>query len=153
MLKKTSNYFNPDLRSEIKSVLNGYYIKDKKIEDFNELIDFTKRFMQKNGYSGYKEIRLHELMFIYPKMIDYKIKLREIIGFNSGWLEASSTFSIFHILLTDSISSNLINKHSELDYVLELFINPRKQFFTEEELIEKYDFPIEDLYQIDMDNY
>ena len=86
-------------------------------------------------------------------MINYKIKLREIIDFNSGWLEVSSAFSIFHIKLTNSIGSNLINKYDDLDRVIDLFINPEKLHFTEQELIEKFNFPPEDLSQIDMDNY
>jgi hypothetical protein len=79
--------------------------------------------------------------------------LREIIGFNSGWLETSATFSLFHIFLTNAISSNLNNKYSDLDHVLELFINPSGKYFSENELIEKFGFPTDDLYQIEMDNY
>ncbi|MFZ4798678.1 MAG: hypothetical protein ACOYMA_14360 [Bacteroidia bacterium] len=153
IFEKTSNYFNLDLRLEIKSIINGDFIKNRDLEEFNELTDFAKHYLQKNNHNSVRPIRFHELSFIYPKMIGYKIKLREIIGFNSGWLEASSTFSIFHIILTNSISSNLNNKYNDLDYVLELFINPRKLNFTEKELIEKFNFPTEDLHQIDMDNY
>lgn len=152
LFEKTANYFNPDLKVEIKSVINGDFIKKRELEEFNELIEFAKQFLQKNNYSNDRPIRIHELSFIYPKMVDYKIKLREIIGFNSGWLEASSTFSIFHIMLTNSISSNLKDRYNELDHTLELFINPKKIIFTEIELIEKFNFPTEDLHQIDMDN-
>jgi hypothetical protein len=153
LFEKTTNYFNPDLKSEIKSILNGDFIKNKDIENFDMLINFAKQFLQENRHSFDRPIRLHELSFIYPKLIDFKIKLREIIDFNSGWLEVSSTFSIFHIILTNSISSNLNNKYDNLDHVLELFINPKRLTFTEFELIEKFGFPTEDLHQIDMDNY
>lgn len=153
MFQKTTNYFNPDLKPEIQSILNGDFIQHRKIEEFSELTDFAKRFLQGHNHNFDSPIRLHELAFIYPKMIDYKIKLREIIDFNSGWIEASSAFSIFHILLTNSISSNLNDKHQDLDHVLELFINPKKHFFTEKELVEKFGYPTEDLYDIDMDNY
>lgn len=151
--EKTTNYFNPGLKSEIKSILNGDFIKNRKIEEFREVINFANQFLQDNNHSNDRPIRLHELSFIYPKMIDYKIKLREIMGFNSGWLEASSTFSIFHILLTNSISANLKNKYENLDHVLELLINPKRQTFTEKELIDRFGYPTEDLHQIDMDNY
>jgi hypothetical protein len=153
IFERSTNYFNPDLRAEIKSILNGDFIKNKNVEDFSELISFAKEFLEENHNSFERPIKLHELNFIYPKMIDFKIKLREIIGFNSGWLEASSTFSIFHILLTNSISSNLNNKFNDLDRVLEMFINPARLTFSENELIEKFGFPTEDLHQIDIDNY
>ncbi len=153
IFEKTTNYFNPDIRLEIKSILNGDFIRNRDIEEFNELIDFAKQFLQKNNYSSDSPIRLHELSFIYPKMIDYKIKLREVIDFNSGWIETSGTFVIFHISLTDSISANLKSKYDDLDQVIEFFINPQKMTFTVNELIEKYNFPTDDLHQIDMDNY
>jgi hypothetical protein len=153
IFQKTTNYFNPDLRLEIKSIIKGDFIKNRELEEFNELADFAKHYLQKNNHNSDRPIRLHEFSFIYPKMIDYKIKLREIIDFNSGWLEASSTFSIFHILLTESISLNLNDKYNDLDHVLELFINPRKLHFTEKELIANFNFPTADLHQIDMDNY
>lgn len=153
IFEKATNYFNPDLVVEIKSILNGDFIINKKLEDFNELIIFAKQFLQENHRSFDREISQKELSFIYPKMIDFKIKLREIIDFNSGWLEASSTFSIFHIILTNSISSNLDNKYDKLDHVLELFINPSRKTFYEKELIEKFGYPTEDLSQVDMDNY
>lgn len=153
IFERSTNYFNPDLRAEIKSILNGDFIKNKNVEDFSELISFAKVFLEENHISFDRPIRLHELSFIYPKMIDFKIKLLEIIGFNSGWLEASSTFSIFHILLTNSIISNLNNKFNDLDRVLEMFINPARLTFSENELIKKFDFPTEDLHQIDIDNY
>jgi hypothetical protein len=56
-------------------------------------------------------------------------------------------------MLTNSISSNLENTFEELDQTLELFINPKKLQFTEQELIDKYNFPKEDLHQIDLDNW
>ncbi|MES2655872.1 MAG: hypothetical protein V4620_09805 [Bacteroidota bacterium] len=153
ILEKASNYFNPDLTSEVKSILNGDFIKNRKVEEFNELIDFAKQFLQKKNYSSNTPIRLDELCFIYPRMIEYKMRLQDIIGFNSGWSEASSTFSIFHIQLTNTISSNLVNKYDDLDHVIELFINPQKLLFTEKELIDKFNFPTEDLHQIDRSNY
>jgi hypothetical protein len=154
ILEKTQNYSNLDLTSEINSILNGDFIKNKEIEDFNELIDFAIQFRKQDSkQERIIPIRIGELSFIYPKMIRYKIKLREIIDFNSGWLETSGTFTMFHIHLTNSISSNLINKYDDLDKTIELFLNPSNRIFTEMELIEKFNFPTENLDQIDMDNY
>jgi hypothetical protein len=75
------------------------------------------------------------------------------MDFNSGWLEAGSTFSMFHIMLTDSISSHLKGTYAELDQTIELFINPKNLVFTEKELIDTFQYPTDDLHQIDMDNY
>lgn len=153
LFEKVNQYFNPNLSNEINAVLQGIFIEKRTIEDYEELAQFAQNYLQKKEFDTKRPIRLIELQFIYPKMIDFKIKLKAILEFNSGWLEASSPFSIFHIMLTNSISSNLENTFEELDQTLELFINPKKLQFTEQELIDKYNFPKEDLHQIDLDNW
>ena len=150
---KLRSFLFPNHKNEITTILNGDFIKEKKLEEFNELLDFAEIFLKKQNFTIKSPISHSELSFIYPKLIDYKIKLREIINFNSGWLESSTTFTIFHIFLTNSISSNLKNKYDDLDNTIELFINPRHLIFTEQELIEKYNFPTDNLDEIDFENY
>lgn len=149
----TSNYFNPDLKAEIKSILKGDFLKGNKMEDYDELNNVVSQFLKQNNYNLDRPIKMTELNFIYPKMVNFKSKLLELKDFNSGFLEANSSFTIFHIMLTNFISSNLINNSNDLDNVLELLINPKRKSFTEKELIEKFGFPSDDLNEIDIDNY
>lgn len=144
-----------DLRAGIRSVLTGDFLNGKDPEAFTELVDFVNRFMKKTepGEETLKSLRPSELRFIYPKMIDYKIKLRQLLGFNSGWMESSSVFARFHISLTNSISANLKDKSGDLDRAIELLINPKKLAFTEAELIAKFNYPSDNLRQVDMDNW
>ncbi|GGH82741.1 hypothetical protein HNQ91_005883 [Filimonas zeae] len=153
ILGKATNYLNPDLRADINPILGGDFITNRSLDTYHELADFVKCFLQERNSGMDRDIRVMELRFIYPKMINYKIKLREIIGFNSGWMEASMPFALFHILLTDSISANLKDKYGDLDHVLELIINPAGLAFTEKELIEKFNYPKDDLHQLDLENY
>jgi hypothetical protein len=89
----------------------------------------------------------------FQQLITYKKELRRLLEFNSGWVEASSMTSRFSIYLTNSITNNLKDKYSELDKALELFVNPRKLSFTEEELITRYNFPTDNLNEVDMENW
>ena len=72
---------------------------------------------------------------------------------STGVLEASIPFALFYVDLTDSISSNLINKYDDLDHALELIINPGKLVFIERKLVEKFNYPTDDLHQIDIGYY
>lgn len=153
LFQKISNFLNGDFSKELNSVLKGDFIEKRTIEEYEEATKFAQTYLQNKNYKYDRPIRLMELQFIYPKMVDFKIKLRELLEFNSDWLEASSAFTIFHIRLTNEISSKLDNNFDELDQILELLINPKKLQFTEQELIDKYNFPKEDLHDIDMNNW
>lgn len=151
--EKVIDYINFDLKKEIKSLLQGEFIENKNLGNFEELIDYATTYMIKNNHNLGRPIRLAELRFIFPKLVEYKIKMRALTNFNNGWIEASGTFVYFHIFLTNSISSRLAGQSDELDQVLELFINPKKYVFTEIELIKKYNFPTDNLAEIDLENY
>lgn len=55
----------------------------------------------------------------------------------------------FTIHITDSISNNLTNKYKDLDKALELIINPNELIFTKEELIVRFNYPIDNLVDVD----
>ncbi len=155
LIDKTLPSFNKSLKQEINSVLSGDFINTDDVIATREVYEFMKKYLLEkyNDLGEVREIRSFELKFIYPKLLNYKTKLRELLTFNSGWLEASATSAFFHITLTNSISSNLENKYDDLDKILDLIINPKNLKFTEKELIEKYNYPTADLGQIDRDNY
>lgn len=148
-----TNHHDPDFIIEIHAFLNGHFIMNRKLEVYQELLDFVKQFLHERDQEIKRPISLMNVNFIYPKMLDFRKKLIEILSFNSSWMEASSPLSVFHILLTGAIGNNLVDKYNDLDKTLELIINPEKKVFTEQELIEHYNYPTEDLHEIDMDNY
>jgi len=153
LLSKAKSMFFGNHKITITAFLSGDFIKTRSIDEYSELIQFVKDFVKtKVGDAGRKrEIRIEELVFIFPILIDFKKQIRSMLTFNSGWLEASSDISLFSIYLTNSIAENLTGKYNELDYVIERFINPQGLIFTEEEMIDKYNFPKEDLNEVDMD--
>ncbi|EHQ27646.1 hypothetical protein Mucpa_3548 [Mucilaginibacter paludis DSM 18603] len=153
LLNKATSIFSNQRKISINFLLSGKFLNDRAIDDYANLLDLIKSFVAKESgnVDQSKQIRVEQLTFIFPKLIDFKRQIRNLLTFNSGWLEASSTTSVFSIFLTNSISNNLIGKYDELDKVLELFINPKSLIFTEEELIAKFNFPTEDLSSVDAD--
>jgi len=137
----------------VQSVLSGDFIKNRQIEDYAELVSLMTQIVteRQGGISKDQCMHVMKLIMPYQNLVRYKRKLVELLTFNSGWLEASSITSWFSIYLTDSVTSNLQGKYTVLDWALELFINPQGLVFTEEELITKFNFPTENLRDIDMD--
>jgi hypothetical protein len=153
LIDNVKSFFSSKDQPSIPSFLSGDFIKHREPSDYVSTIKFIKDFVKNNGtyFDETREISLRELAFIFPKLVDYRRQLRSLLTFNSGWLEASSTGSQFSILVTNSISKNLVDKYSDLDKSLELLINPKGLRFTEIELINRFHYPTENLNKIDSD--
>ena len=138
---------------QIKALLSGNFIKERTIIDYKETIPFINDYLRDNKKGDYiaREIQLNDLVEVYQILINYKNKLGDLLNFNSGWLEAPSAIS-FAIYLTNSITNNLADKCKDLDKALELLINPKGLTFTEKELKKKYNYPSENLDDVDLDN-
>lgn len=154
-IDKAMQLFSENKNETIQTLLSGDFLIRQNIIEFSELIKFITTLVNEKEKSDRdeKEIHIRQLTMLYQQLIEYRKHIRKLLTFNSGWLEVSSVTSRFSIYLTDSISYNLKDKCTNLDKALELFINPKNLSFTEKELIEKYNFPKEDLHEIDMDNW
>lgn len=152
-MERAKKLFSDDKKETIHTILSGEFLKTQNIVDFSELIELIKTTVKSHEKSEERDVHIGHLVMPFQQLIKYKKELRRLLTFNSGWLEAGSITSRFSIYLTNSISSNLTGKYSELDRALELFINPRNLSFTEHELIAKFSFPTDNLSEIDMDNW
>jgi hypothetical protein len=155
LIDKARNLFQGDKNSiTISSILSGDFIKNRSVQDYSELIDLMKEIVgQKEGeIQEERPMHVMRLVMSYQSLVRYKRQIVELFTFNSGWLEASSYASRFSIYVTDEITLNLEGKYSVLDRALELFINPKRLSFSEEELVARYKFPAHNLREIDMDN-
>jgi hypothetical protein len=154
-LEKAKKIFSGEKNETIHTILSGDFLKEQNIGDFSELIEFMKTKVKSEEEFEREERELHirHLIMPFKQLITYKKELGRLLMFNSGWLEAGLITARFSIYLTNSISSNLKGKYSDLDKALELFINPKKLSFAEDELIAKFNFPTDNLEEIDKDNW
>lgn len=150
----------------IKDILEGEFIKSRNKSDYEELILFMKEFLVKIDRFSIEEIAKKEddfsfnefnlefnIIFSYNRLIRYRGEIKNLLKFNSGLLEAGYLPIIFYSHLIDSISKSILENCKELDSVLELFINPKKLSFTKQELELKFDYPKDNLDQIDLEFY
>jgi hypothetical protein len=137
----------------INNFLTGEFIKQRKIEEYSETIEFMQKYLISHGKirGENSEIKIGELAFIFPFLVNYKRQTKKLFDYNSGWLAGGQTVR-FMISMTNNITSCLNDKLSDLDHTLELFINPKGFTFTESLLFEKYNYPTDDLEEIEL-NY
>lgn len=139
--------------SILESFLEGKFIVHRYLEDYDEakqfildVVEVNKKYILENT-----KFRLDDIETIFPLLIDYKQRLRALFTFNDRWLEAYGIASNFSILLSNSITQNLDGKLDDLDKAFELIINPKRLRFNQKLLIAKYNYPTENLHDVDMD--
>ena len=150
---KSNIHFDNECKLSVQSFLCGDFIKKWVIKDYKcmiQLIEDSVKIITDRD-SKHNEIRLEELVFLYSRLVEYKRMLRKITKFNSSIMEGGSLVTIFSINFTNSISSDIAGKQNEIDHVLELLMNPTGLAFTEEELTSKFNYPTDDLDEVDMD--
>jgi hypothetical protein len=137
----------------IPSILSGDIIKTRSLKDYETVIRFIWEYVENYYGSAHKNknVRLDELVFVFGDLLEFKRLLRKMMTFHSNWIEASTIPLRFSIYLTKSISENLAGKYDDLDKILGLLIDPNGLSFTEEELIADFNYPKEDLLDVDID--
>ena len=137
-------------KTKLTKVVSGEFIENRSLDAY---IVFTNLIKQEAESSTLNKIDITDIKNTFILLMSYKKNLRQLINFNNDWLEVSRITSLFSIKLTNKISSNLLGQYDELDEVLELIINPKNLSFSETELISNYNFPKDDLDEIDLDNW
>jgi len=123
----------------ITNNLEMYKDYDSKI--FDDLITF----------SGSKPAFSYEYFpIIFEKLFEYRIKVEKPLIFNKGLLAIgdSTTYSYFAI---SNLNISIKQVIAPLDKLLILLIDPVGYEYEEEELIKYFDYPTDDLKQIDVD--
>jgi len=135
----------------IQSFLAGNFIKLKAIKEYSKAIKFINVYVDNNSNKFHlsNQIHLKELVFIFQRLLEFKKLLNKILCFNSGYLLADSISDIFTIELCNSISNKLHKESVDIDKILELIINPKGLSFTKKELISKFNYPSDNIIEID----
>jgi hypothetical protein len=141
-----------DEREGIEKFYSGEFIFYRKTDDYRKLIGVIDKTISKSdfGFDAKGKPSLHDLQFIYDNLLSYYIKLYKLINHNCGIMEIGYPFS-FPYILTKSISDSLSSKAKKIRTILILFIDPFTQKYTKEELINRFFYPEEDLFDIDLD--
>ena len=140
------------IRENIESFYSGEFIQTRQIEDYGRLLDNMDKTISKSSfYDAPKEkIDLNDLQDNYRDLLNYYLKLNNLLSHNKGMMEISYPY-FFPYLVTNSISDSMGPKLRKLRSIITLLIDPFKQRFTEAKLVKEFDFPKEDLFEIDLD--
>jgi hypothetical protein len=135
----------------IKSLLSGNFITKRNIREYEDVIAIIKTTVrEKEGQLGETgEITHKHLIHSYQRLLKYKNQLIDLFQFNDGIPTSSPIGLRYTAYLTDEVSNALYGNYYRLDEALRMFIDPYSLSFTEEELQVDYNYPTEDLQEVD----
>jgi len=131
----------------ILSILNGDFIKTRELTSYEKPI----LYIEQNSFTK-EPVDIYELKSFYCNLMRYRIYIYNVFKWNSSVLEATSVgFHAAHILAKEI--NNKIGKDIKGvdDFIIQI-ISPQKKEFSEQELIDNYNFPKDDLLDIDIEN-
>jgi hypothetical protein len=145
-------YTPNDLTTSIDSILNGDFINIREERIYKNLFLRMDKVITKSldFLDKYKEWELHDLCFNYRDLVEYKIKLNMLLNFNVGIMEISYPYCYSSIISGD-ISENI--KYNKLDKFLSTVIDPDNRIFSRDQLIKDYNYPKEDVYDMELENF
>jgi hypothetical protein len=135
----------------IKALLSGSFIKSRNIRDYESIIALIKTTVRdKEGQLGETgEINHKHLIDAYQGLMRYKKQLIDLLHFNDGESTSGPIGLRFTVYVTNEVSSAIEGKYKRLDEALGLLIDPNSLTFTEEELQVDYNYPKEDIQEVD----
>ena len=150
-LGKAKSILMLDRTPTIKALLSGSFIKGRNIRDYDSLIAMIKTTVRDHegqlGETG--EISHKHLIDVYQRLMRYKKQFMDLLHFNDGESTSAPIGLRFTVYVTDEVSRGFEGKHTILDEALGLLIDPNNLAFTEEELQAEYNYPKEDIREVD----
>ena len=145
-------YTPNDLTTSIDSILNGDFINIREERIYKNLFLRMDKVITKSidFLDKYKEWELHDLCFNYRDLVEYKIKLNMLLNFNIGIMEISYPYC-YSAIISGDISENI--KYNKLDKFLSTVIDPENRIFSRDQLIKDYNYPKEDGYDMELENF
>ena len=134
----------------------GNFLDRFPIESYNQLKQNIKSFKNTNSWNSqnfdhfcYRDLQVTFRLFLEFVVIENTLK--------NHITEYSMTYSLGQIYGYEHTKSYFTRRtNKKIQYMLDdlaIIIDPLQQVFSEEELINKFDFPYVDLEDIDLENY
>jgi hypothetical protein len=78
---------------DVKKFADGNFVLKRRIEDYNSLIKRMKSELQSvTKFRKGEEITLNEIAFLFKRLLEYRRRWNDVIGFSSGLLACSARY-------------------------------------------------------------
>lgn len=148
-LKMLLSLFRAFELGDIKEFDEGAFVLRRKIEDYSTLIKQMKSELKSvTKFRKGEKITLHEIAFLFRRLMDYRRRWDRVINFSSGLLACSARYR-YASYKTEEVNSQIRDKIAPINDILAVIMSPMRKVISKEELLTHFDYPDIDLSDID----
>ena len=132
----------------------GDFLRERDPADFPALGAAVAAHLDQmgSGADRRRELRLHEVVFVYANFFRLLQEVRALQGFNSGVMEAAPGAYSYAVAVTGAAVAGLETPAFQVvTRTLRHLIDPANRSFTQEQLVSQHDFPTVNLWDLDID--
>ena len=130
--------------SKANAILNGEFFRKRKMKDYAYLVKMSHEVIKSYGYGRNRSNRdsfsLRDLEMNYRTLFRYKKLVYQLKTLHSGILEAPYSY-LLPYYLTEEVNSKIDLR--DIDYFISWSIDPWNRSFSHEELVDKWNYPVE----------
>lgn len=140
-----------NIRKSIVNFFAGGFITHRTAGEYSYLLGQMHQAISESRFSGVrkKNLDVQDLQTNYCNLMDYYLKLKNLLNHNPKNAEVSYP-NMFSYTITDTISGAICSKAESLGHLLVEFIDPGNHAYTEDELVEQFNFPAVNLLDLDL---
>jgi hypothetical protein len=150
-LEKAKSIFLLSRIPTVKTLLSGAFVKERNPADYEDVITWMKEVVrEKEGELGETgQLKPVHLIEVYQRLLRYKKQAMALEQFNSRNQVKKAVGLRFSVYLTNNVSYQIKESCGPLDKALGLLLDPFHLSFTADELQQTYNYPKEDVKEID----
>ena len=128
----------------------GNFLKDREIEENYELIEKIQNLVEEKTSSDY-EVRKGKfsIAWLFKDLLRFRKEIYDVVQPWSGFGAGFNNVLYFGKIHQENLKKLIRENTDEIDEILCLIIDPQKKVISEKELIEKYNYEVADLDEID----
>lgn len=150
-LGKAKSLFLVPRTPTVKTLLSGAFIKERNLAAYDDVSAWIKENVRERegelGETG--QLKQVHLIDVYQRLLRYKKQVFALEQFNNREKIKKSVGLRFSVYLTNEVSQRIKESCAPLDKALGLLLDPFNLSFSLEELQQSYNYPKEDIREID----
>lgn len=140
-----------NIRKSIVNFFAGGFILHRTMDAYSNMVGLMNHTIDGSRFSHTKKktLDVFDLQNNYCNLMDYYLKLKNLLNHNQNEMKVSDP-GMFSYIVTDAISESIHAEAECVSHLLSEFIDPENHAYTEDELVDQFNYPAMDLLDVDM---
>jgi hypothetical protein len=141
-----------DIKSSYLEFTEGKFIAEIQLNKWGDFKKSIEKILPKEDEASRPmfEIKVNHIMANFRLLMYYRMNAERLISSTSGIYAASGEFRTF-VKLMNNTSRKLYKELKKIDTILLFCINPNNIYYSEEELVNNFNFPDVNIIDVDME--